>query len=235
MSENATLVELSNVTKTYRMGETSLTALDRVSLRIARGEFVAIVGPSGSGKSTLLNLITGIDKPTQGTVRIGDIVINRLNEDELARWRGENIGLVFQFFQLLPTLTAVENVILPMHFRGTYGETRRQRARALLERVGVGGRANHLPAELSGGEQQRVAIARALANDPPLFLADEPTGNLDTDTATHIVELISDIHAQGKTVILITHEMFLASAAQRVIRLEDGHIAADHIQETASV
>ena len=221
------LVQLQQVSKAYDMGEAQLVALYPTSLRIDAGEFVAIVGPSGSGKSTLLNLITGIDKPSQGRVLVGEVVISALSEDQLARWRGHNVGLVFQFFQLLPTLTAIENVMLPMHFRGTYGGERPARALALLQQVGMAARANHLPSELSGGEQQRVAIARALANDPPLLLADEPTGNLDTATSQQIIALLAALHEQGKTVVLVTHEPELAAVARRVIRLQDGQVVED--------
>lgn len=227
MTSDRALVELQNVSKVYLMGEARIVALRGINLHIALHEFVAIVGPSGSGKSTLLNLITGIDKPTSGRVIVGGVAVSEMDEDALAKWRGANVGLVFQFFQLLPTLTALENVILPMHFRGAYPGQRRERARELLARVGIAERAHHLPSELSGGEQQRVAIARALANDPPLLLADEPTGNLDTTASEQIVKLLSEVHRQGKTVVLVTHEAHLASAAQRIIQMRDGQIAAD--------
>ena len=228
MSDKLAIVELHQVSKIYRMGEEHLTALQDVNLCIAEREFVAIVGPSGSGKSTLLNLIAGIDKPTSGRIVVAGASVSEMDENSLAKWRGQNVGLVFQFYQLLPTLTALENVILPMDFCGTYNGQRRERALELLARVGMTARAHHLPSELSGGEQQRVAIARALANDPPLLLADEPTGNLDTATSQQIVELMAEVHRQGKTVILVTHEASLASIAQRTIRMRDGRVAEDN-------
>jgi putative ABC transport system ATP-binding protein len=176
------LILLENVTRTYKMGERSLFALRDVSVGIRAGEFIAVTGPSGSGKSTMLNLIGGIDKPDSGRVWVDGLEVNSLSENELARWRGEKIGIVFQFFQLLPTLTALENVMLPMELRNTFAHHRRVRAAQSLAQVGLAERGSQLPSELSGGEQQRVAIARALANDPPILLADEPTGNLDSDT-----------------------------------------------------
>ena len=176
------LIRLENVTRAYKMGERSLFALRDVSLGIRAGEFIAVTGPSGSGKSTMLNLIGGIDKPDSGRVWVDGLQVNSLSENQLARWRGEKIGIVFQFFQLLPTLTALENVMLPMELRNTFAHHRRVRAAASLAQVGLAERGSQLPSELSGGEQQRVAIARALANDPPILLADEPTGNLDSDT-----------------------------------------------------
>lgn len=224
MAAQQAFIRLERVSKVYEMGKTRLIALRDVTLEIEQGAFVAIVGPSGSGKSTLLNLIAGIDKPTTGRVSVGSVVVSALDENELAKWRGENVGLVFQFFQLLPTLTALENVMLPMHFRGAYAGRQRERAMMLLESVGLASRAEHLPSELSGGEQQRVAIARALANDPPLLLADEPTGNLDTATSQEIVCLLSEVHRRGKTVVMVTHEPELAALAQRVLHMRDGQL-----------
>src|SRR5436190_8772411 len=190
---------LVSVVKAYPMGHREYVALRGVNLTLYAGEFTAIVGPSGSGKSTILNMITGIDRPTQGQVLMGNMPLHLMTENELAQWRGANIGIVFQFFQLLPTLTALENVILPMDFLNTYGSKRRDRALDLLARVGLKARGDHLPSELSGGEQQRVAIARALANDPPIIIADEPTGNLDTATGEHVMGLLSDLSLQGKS------------------------------------
>ena len=196
--------------------------LKGVNLHIAPGEFLAVVGPSGSGKSTLLNLIGGLDKPTEGRVWVAGEEISRMDEEELARWRGRTVGFVFQFFQLLPTLTALENVMLPMELMGTFKGRRRKRAMELLEMVGLAERAHHLPGELSGGEQQRVAIARALANDPPLLLADEPTGNLDSASGARVMEALLQFHQRGKTVVLVTHQAELAEKAQRVLKLQDG-------------
>ena len=199
---------------------------------IAHGEVLVIIGPSGSGKSTLLNLVGGIDKPTTGRVVVEGRDISRMSENQLARWRGSEVGIVFQFFQLLPTLTALENVILPMELRGKNGARPNQRARAkaALARVGLAERMNQLPSELSGGEQQRVAIARALANDPPILLADEPTGNLDTETGQRIIELINEMHMTGKTIVLVTHEEEFARAAQRVIHMRDGHLVGTAVR-----
>ncbi|MEO5952045.1 MAG: ABC transporter ATP-binding protein [Chloroflexia bacterium] len=218
---------LVNVVKAYPMGNREYIALRGVNLTLYAGEFTAIVGPSGSGKSTILNMVTGIDRPTQGQVLMAGRPLHLMNENELAQWRGANIGIVFQFFQLLPTLTALENIILPMDFLNTYGSKRRDRALDLLARVGLKARGDHLPSELSGGEQQRVAIARALANDPPIIIADEPTGNLDTATGEHVMGLLSDLSLQGKSVVFVTHDRNLAQQARRVIRVQDGNIVAD--------
>jgi putative ABC transport system ATP-binding protein len=221
------LIRLENVTRAYTIGTRTLYALRQVSLTILAGEFLAIVGPSGSGKSTMLNLIGGIDKPDAGQVFVDQVHVNGLNENALAKWRGRNIGIVFQFFQLLPTLTAIENVMLPMELRNTFASERRARAMLALERVGLKERGDQLPSELSGGEQQRVAIARALVNDPPILLADEPTGNLDTETGERIVSLLLDLNRAGKTIVLVTHEEALARQASRVIRVRDGRIKED--------
>jgi putative ABC transport system ATP-binding protein len=220
------LIYLRNVTKVYPMGSRQYTALRGVSVTFHTGEFTAIVGPSGSGKSTILNMITGIDRPTSGEVIVERDPIYRFSENALARWRGANVGIVFQFFQLLPTLTALENVMLPMDFLGIQG-ARQQRALALLQRVGLATHANHLPSELSGGEQQRVAIARALANDPPILIADEPTGNLDSATGERVITLLAELGRQGKSVIFVTHDPLLAEHAERVIRVQDGRIVSD--------
>jgi putative ABC transport system ATP-binding protein len=218
---------LVNVVKAYPMGNRQYVALRGVDLTLYAGEFTAIVGPSGSGKSTILNMVTGIDRPTTGQVLMAGMPLHQMNENELARWRGASVGIVFQFFQLLPTLTALENVMLPMDFLNTYGSKRRERALSLLDMVNLKPRAHHLPSELSGGEQQRVAIARALANDPPIIIADEPTGNLDTATGEHIMALLLELSRQGKSVVFVTHDTHLAASAQRVIRVQDGQIVAD--------
>ncbi len=218
---------LVGVVKAYPMGNRQYLALRGVDLTLYAGEFTAIVGPSGSGKSTILNMITGIDRPTMGEVIMAGMPLHRMNENQLAQWRGTNIGIVFQFFQLLPTLTALENVMLPMDFSDAFKGKRRERALSLLGRVALGNHANHLPSELSGGEQQRVAIARALANDPPIIIADEPTGNLDTTTGHNIMALLRELSQQGKSVVFVTHDPVLAANAQRVIHVQDGHIVAD--------
>jgi putative ABC transport system ATP-binding protein len=221
-------IQVSDVVKTYPLGAGEVIAVDHLSVDIAQGEFVAVVGRSGSGKTTLLNLLAGIDRATSGTVRVADAELGSLSESGLAAWRGQNIGLVFQFFQLLPTLTVAENVMLPMDFAKTIpvGE-RRDRAQHLLERVGVGDQADKLPATLSGGQQQRAAIARALANDPPLLLADEPTGNLDSTTAEAVLELFADLNADGRTIVVVTHEREIRSIAGRQVTLRDGRVVAD--------
>lgn len=224
MSKQEPFIRLENVTRIYTMGQRQLHALCDVSLEIRAGEFVAIIGPSGSGKSTLLNLISGIDKPDQGDVWVDGFQVNVQDENTLSKWRGEKIGIVFQFFQLLPTLTALENVMLPMELRNTFTNHRRERAAAALDRVGLAERASQLPSELSGGEQQRVAIARALANDPPILLADEPTGNLDSETGLRVVELLAELNRAGKTIVLVTHEEALARTVGRIVRVRDGKI-----------
>jgi putative ABC transport system ATP-binding protein len=220
----AGLIELVHATRMYTTGARQLYALRDASLEVARGEFVAVVGPSGSGKSTLLNLVGGIDKPTSGQVWVDGIRIDAMDENALAIFRRTHIGIVFQFFQLLPTLTALENVMLPMELRGDDRKGRRARAERMLERVGLGARMTQLPSELSGGEQQRVAIARAFVNDPPILLADEPTGNLDSANAEAIIALLRELADAGKTILLITHEANLARAAHRTILMRDGAI-----------
>lgn len=222
------LIEVNRATKIYRSGERKFWALKGVDLQIGPGEFVAVVGQSGSGKSTFLNLLSGIDHPSSGQVMVGGKALERMGEEALSRWRGRNLGIVFQFFQLLPTLTAVENVMLPMDFCHTYPpRERRVRAERLLERVGVASHADKLPLSLSGGEQQRVAIARALANDPMLILADEPTGNLDGESAEAIFSLLQSTAQEGKTVVMVTHNTELARRASRIITISDGRITGD--------
>ncbi len=221
-------IQVSDVVKTYPLSAGEVVAVDHLSLDIAQGEFVAIVGRSGSGKTTLLNLLAGIDRPTSGTVRAAGAELGSLSESGLATWRGRNVGLVFQFFQLLPTLTVVENVLLPMDFAKTIPVAeRRHRAQHLLERVGIGDQADKLPATLSGGQQQRAAVARALANDPPILLADEPTGNLDSTTALAVLKLFADLHADGRTIVVVTHERDIRSIAGRQVTLVDGRVVTD--------
>src|SRR6476659_7538016 len=217
------LIELSGVHKVYRTGKLEYPALRGVDLSIEGGDMVAIVGPSGSGKTTIMNMITGIDKPTQGSVTVDGQQIHALSEEQLAIWRGSNVGIVFQFFQLLPTLTALENAMLPLDFarRGSKHE-RFETAKHNLELVGLADKLDHLPAELSGGEQQRVAIARALASDPKLIIGDEPTGNLDTQTAAEMFELLRRLNDEGKTVLYVTHDLELAARAERIVEIRDG-------------
>jgi putative ABC transport system ATP-binding protein len=221
-------IQISEVSKAYPLAIGEFIAIDHLSLDITHGEFVAIIGRSGSGKTTLLNLLAGIDRPTSGIVRVADVDLGSLSEDGLAVWRGRNVGLVFQFFQLLPTLTVVENVMLPMDFaRKMPTGDRRDRAQHLLERVGIGDQSDKFPAMLSGGQQQRAAIARALANEPPILLADEPTGNLDSVTANAVLELFANLNAEGQTIVVVTHERDVRSIAGRQVTLVDGRVAAD--------
>ena len=220
------MIALSSVSRDYRTGRGTLAALRDVTLDIERGEWVTLVGPSGSGKSTLLNLIAGLDRPTTGTAVVGGVELNALGEEALARWRARTVGIVFQFFQLLPTLTAIENVILPMVFAGRRGD-RVAAARNLLAAVGVDHLGDRLPGELSGGEQQRVAVARALANRPPLLVADEPTGNLDAASGAAVLDLLIDYWRDGGTLVLVTHDPAIAVRTPRVVRLADGSLLVE--------
>jgi len=224
----APLIALEGVEKVYRLGKVEYRALRGVDLSIDAGEMVAVVGPSGSGKTTILNLITGIDRPTAGTVTVDGRRIDEMSEDQLAVWRGATVGIVFQFFQLLPTLSALENAALPLDFahRGSKRE-RFDRAGHNLALVGLGEKEDHLPAELSGGEQQRVAIARALASGPKLVVGDEPTGNLDSVTAAEMFELFERLNAEGKTVLYVTHDRELAQRAHRIVAIRDGLVVGD--------
>jgi len=220
-----TILSLKNVSKTFKTKERTFTALNNVNLNIKKGEYLAIVGKSGSGKSTLLNMITGIDHPTQGVVKTNKTEIGKLNESKLAKWRGENIGIVFQFFQLIPTLTISENLLLAMEFVDTVPKNEReQKVQDLLTQVGILNHSNKMPASLSGGEQQRAAIARALANNPEIIIADEPTGNLDSKTADAIHLLFKSLTNDGKTVIVVTHEKSTELKYDRIITLSDGKI-----------
>lgn len=222
------MIKLQHLSKIYYTPAGEYIALAGIELEVEAGEFVAVVGKSGSGKSTLLNLIGGIDSPTSGSVEVGGTTIQGLPESRLALWRGRNVGFVFQFFQLLPTLTVAENVMLPMDFCRTYPvRQRRKRAVELLERVGVASQADKLPAALSGGEQQRAAIARALANDPPVILADEPTGNLDSVTASSVLDLFRTMADSGTTVVIATHERDITRLVDRKVALADGALLAD--------
>lgn len=220
---------LREVSKEYRTPAGVFTALDDVSLSIGAGEFVAIMGESGSGKSTLLSLMAGIDRPTRGEVIVAGTSVHALAEHELSAWRGKAVGIVFQFFQLLPTLTAVENVMLPMDFCATFApRQRRARAMSLLDRLGVASQADKLPSTLSGGQQQRVAVARALANDPAVLLADEPTGNLDSRTSDGMLETFAGLASDGLTIAMVTHEQRVLRHATRALTLRDGRLATDH-------
>lgn len=222
------LIHLTDVVKTYDTGEVPFTALRGVNLEVSGGEFVGLIGKSGSGKTTLINMITGIDRPTSGQVVVDGTPVHGLGENALAIWRGRTIGVVFQFFQLLPTLTVIENVMLPMDFCNVHrADERPDVAMALLEQVEMADQAHKLPAALSGGQQQRVAIARALANDPPILAADEPTGNLDSKTADAVFEVFEGLVARGKTIVMVTHDNDLASRVTRALHVADGEIVED--------
>ena len=221
------LIETHDLWKTYVMGQEEIHALRGVSIAIERGEYVAIMGPSGSGKSTLMNLIGCLDTPTKGSYLLNDKEVASMNDDELARIRNEEIGFVFQTFNLLPRATALHNVELPLVYAGVAGKVRQERARQALEKVELTSRASHRPNELSGGQRQRVAIARALVNNPSILLADEPTGNLDSKTGTEIMSVFARLHEAGNTIILVTHEADIAAFAHRVISIRDGQVEKD--------
>ncbi len=225
------LIEVEELVKVYRTGDVELRALDGVSFSVAHGEFVAVMGPSGSGKSTTMNMLGCLDSPTEGRYLLDGRDVARLSGDELAKVRNEKLGFVFQGFNLLPRLSAVDNVALPLVYSGVPSRERSERAREALERVGLGARLKHRPNQMSGGQQQRVAIARALVGRAPLILADEPTGNLDTRTSEEIMSLLVEVNREGKTVVLVTHEPDIAAYARRVLHFKDGRLVSD---ETAS-
>jgi len=222
MAEN--IIQLKDVCKSYEMGESTVNAVCDANLEIKKGDFVAIVGPSGSGKSTMMNLVGALDLANKGDIFLDNLNIEHVSESELAQIRGRKIGFVFQTFNLIPTLTAMENVALPMMFQNVEKQEREDRAKMLLEKVNLGHRLEHLPGELSGGERQRVAIARALANDPEVILADEPTGNLDSKTGQEIMDMFIKLNKEGKTIIMVTHDNNLAKKARHIVRLRDGRI-----------
>ena len=224
-----TLIDIKNVKKIYDLGAEKIHALDGVSLKIERGEYIAIMGPSGSGKSTIMNILGCLDTPTSGSYHFEGEEVSRMDDNQLAGIRNEKIGFVFQTFNLLPRISSLQNVELPLIYGGVSLESRRKRASLVLERVGLGDRVNHKPNELSGGQRQRVAVARALANQPSIILADEPTGNLDSKTGEEIMVLFNQIHEAGNTIILVTHEEYIAENANRIIRLHDGLIASDEV------
>jgi putative ABC transport system ATP-binding protein len=236
MQNGESLIQLRDVVKAYHTPAGDFQALKNINLSIGQGEFVGVIGKSGSGKSTLINMITGIDRPTKGEVKVAGTVINTLNEGRMAQWRGHNLGIVFQFFQLLPILTVLENVMLPMDFCNLYSQRqRKERAIEALSMVDVAEHAHKLPSQLSGGEQQRVAIARALANDPPIIMADEPTGNLDSKTSAIVFGLFEKLVAGGKTIVMVTHDNDLARKVKRTIIIADGEILEEHYQHTNGV
>ncbi|MFZ5955076.1 MAG: ABC transporter ATP-binding protein [Nanoarchaeota archaeon] len=219
-----TQIKLDYITKAYKMGNTTISALGGIDLEIKKGDFMAIVGPSGSGKSTMMNMVGALDVATTGNIFLDNINIEHLQESELAQIRGQKIGFVFQTFNLIPTLTALENVMLPMLFQSIPRQKRIDRAKKLLNDVGLSQRLNHLPGEMSGGQRQRVAIARALANDPDIILADEPTGNLDSKTGEEIIQMFINLNKEGKTIIIVTHDNELAKRAKKIVRIKDGKI-----------
>jgi putative ABC transport system ATP-binding protein len=222
------IIEVKDVVKSFKVGDGEVTILKGISFEVKPSEFVSVVGPSGNGKSTLLNMITGIDRPSAGEVVVTGREVHRMSENQLASWRGENVGIIFQFFQMLPALSLLQNVILPMDFANKYSpRERRERAMHLLETVGLADQAEKLPSMVSGGQQQRAAIARALANDPALLVADEPTGNLDTRTALDVFELFNQLVEQGKTMIMVTHDKELAKRVPRVVEITNGKITRD--------
>src|SRR5512147_231773 len=224
------IIDMKNVNKSYKTAVGDYPALKNIELQINSGEFVSIIGKFGSGKSTLLNMITGIDRPNTGEVFVNDTAVHQLSENKMARWRGKNLGIVFQFFQLLPTISVIENIMLPMDFCRTYPMRQREkRALELLELVELAEHAYKLPTALSGGQQQRVAIARALANDPPVVIADEPTGNLDSRTADSVFELFRNLVQQGKTIIIVTHDSGLAKRTDRTALITDGEIVNEYV------
>ncbi len=230
--EKEHLIELHQVVKNFDTAAGVFAALKTVDLKVNPGEFVAVIGKSGSGKSTLINMIAGIDRPTSGEVFVGDIAVHKLNENKMAIWRGRNIGIVFQFFQLLPTLSIVDNVMLPMDFCNAFpARERRKRAMHLLDLVGMTAHAQKLPSAVSGGQQQRVAIARALANDPPIVIADEPTGNLDSRTADSVFEVFDGLVKQGKTILMVTHDNDLAKRVSRAVLIADGQIIEEYLAQ----
>jgi putative ABC transport system ATP-binding protein len=229
---NKPLISLEGVRKIYKTKAGPLEVLKGVDFQVNKGEFVAIVGPSGSGKSTLINMITGIDRPTQGEVYVTGERLTHMSENQVAKWRGKNVGVVFQFFQLLPTLTVLENVMMPMNYVGTYPGKRKQRAMELLELVDLPDVAHKYPSQISGGQQQRAAIARALANEPALIVGDEPTGNLDTVSAGLVFALFEELVSRGTTIVMVTHDRDLAGQIPRVVEVRDGRImAADQVDE----
>ena len=228
---NESLIDLRQVVKAYQTAAGPFYALKGIDLEVDAAEFVAVVGKSGSGKSTLINMITGIDRPTSGEVLVGDTAVHTLNEGPMAVWRGRHLGVVFQFFQLLPTLTVIENVMLPIDFCNVYAvREREERAVALLEQVDIAEHAHKLPSAISGGEQQRAAIARALANDPPIIAADEPTGNLDSKSAEAVFRLFEELVDQGKTILMVTHDHDLARRVIRTVTLADGEIVDEEVR-----
>lgn len=227
MSNNEPIISLQGVDKIYKTKAGPIHALNGVDFEVQRGDFVAVVGPSGSGKSTLINMITGIDRPTNGEVYVANQRLTNMNENQVAKWRGKNVGVVFQFFQLLPTLTVVENIMMPMNYAGTWSGQRRERAFELMELVDITDVADKYPSQISGGQQQRAAIARALANEPKVLVGDEPTGNLDIVSAGLIFALFEDLVDAGTTIVMVTHDKELAGQVPHVVEVRDGRIRSE--------
>jgi len=228
------IVEFQDLVKVYHIGAVEVRALDGITISIREGGFIAIMGPSGSGKSTLLNILGCLDRPSSGRYLLGGEDVSELSDDELSEIRSRRLGFIFQSYNLIPQLNVLENIEVPLFYQGLSPAACRERAFALAERVGLADRVHHKPTELSGGQQQRVAIARSLANDPLAILADEPTGNLDSTTGREILHLIQELHAQGKTMILVTHDEMVAAAAERIVRLRDGRVESDEAREGAA-
>jgi putative ABC transport system ATP-binding protein len=234
-SPGETIICMRGITKVFNTPGGNVTVLKGIDVDVGQGEFVSVVGRSGSGKSTLVNMLTGIDHPTSGTVQVGDIQIHKMPESQMSVWRGKNLGIVFQFFQLLPMLTLVENIMLPMDFCDIYSPASREaRALALLKRVGLEGFAYKLPSAIAGGQQQSAAVARALANDPPILVADEPTGNLDSHTAKQVMGIFEELVAQGKTIVMVTHDRSLAALTSRTLLISDGELVRESIPRVNS-
>jgi putative ABC transport system ATP-binding protein len=230
------MIDVQNVFKRFPVGEKEVDVLKGISFQVRHGEFLSVIGPSGNGKSTLLNMITGIDRPSEGEIVVANHGLNQMSEDSLAAWRGEHVGIIFQFFQMLPAISLLDNVILPMDLAGKYSHAeRRERAAHLLERVDMADQRHKLPSQVSGGQQQRAAIARALANDPALLVADEPTGNLDSRTANEVFDLFQQVVDQGKTMLLVTHDKNIARRIPRTVEIVDGQIARDGAASALSV
>lgn len=228
-SPGSPVIRMRGITKTFKSAAGEATVLKGIDLDILQGQFVSIVGRSGSGKSTLVNMITGIDRPTTGSVEVGNQLIHKMPESSMALWRGKNLGIVFQFFQLLPMLTLIENVMLPMDFCNIYAPASREpRALDLLRRVGLETQAHKLPGEVAGGQQQSAAVARALANDPPILIADEPTGNLDSHTAEQVMGIFKELAGQGKTILFVTHDRLLAQRTDRMLLISDGELVSEN-------
>lgn len=233
-NQKSPIVDVKHVTKSFPVGDTEITILKGISLTVQPGEFVAVVGPSGNGKSTLLNMMTGIDRPSSGEVYVTGQPLHTMTENQMAIWRGAHLGIIFQFFQMLPSLSLIQNIILPMEFAGKYTRQERQeRAMDLLELVGLADQANKLPSMVSGGQQQRAAIARALANDPPMIVGDEPTGNLDAKTANEVFNIFYKLVESGKTMLMVTHDRELAQRMPRMIEIVNGQIDSDTVHEVS--